>query len=120
LKEGRGLKMKGKGWSTHSPPAANVCMTGTTSMGGNPMPLLLSSQPSYSQLLSQDSRERVKQHQIWKEISGLQTTCSTPLSISGSELAVGGDKGSVLWLRDVKLQILKVHKITLCLTTLVH
>ena len=32
--------------------------------------------------------------QIWKEISGLQTTLSTPLSISGSLLAVGGrDKG---------------------------
>ena len=30
--------------------------------------------------------------QIWKEISGLQTTCSTPLSISGSLLAVGGVK----------------------------
>ena len=29
--------------------------------------------------------------QIWKEISGLQTTYSTPLSISGSLLAVGGD-----------------------------
>jgi hypothetical protein len=43
-----------------------------------------------SQLHSQDSRERGKQHQIWKEISGLQTTCSTPLSISGSLLAVGG------------------------------
>ena len=28
--------------------------------------------------------------QIWKEISGLQTTNSTPLSISGSLLAVGG------------------------------
>ena len=28
--------------------------------------------------------------QIWKEISGLQTTGSTPLSISGSLLAVGG------------------------------
>ena len=28
--------------------------------------------------------------QIWKEISGLQTTCSTQLSISGSLLAVGG------------------------------
>ena len=28
--------------------------------------------------------------QIWKEISELQTTCSTPLSISGSLLAVGG------------------------------
>ena len=33
--------------------------------------------------------------QIWKEISGLQTTRSTPLSISGSLLAVGGmDKDS--------------------------
>ena len=32
--------------------------------------------------------------QIWKETSGLQTTRSTPLSISGSLLAVGGvDKG---------------------------
>ena len=28
--------------------------------------------------------------QVWKEISGLQTTYSTPLSISGSLLAVGG------------------------------
>jgi N-acetylneuraminic acid mutarotase len=27
---------------------------------------------------------------MWKEISGLQTTRSTPLSISGSLLAVGG------------------------------
>jgi N-acetylneuraminic acid mutarotase len=44
-----------------------------------------------SQLHSQDSRERGKQHQIWKEISGLQTTRSTPLSISGSLLAVGGE-----------------------------
>jgi N-acetylneuraminic acid mutarotase len=43
-----------------------------------------------SQLHSQDSRERGKQHQIWKEISGLQTTHSAPLSISGSLLAVGG------------------------------
>jgi hypothetical protein len=43
-----------------------------------------------SQLHSQDSRDRGKQHQIWKEISELQTTISTPLSISGSLLAVGG------------------------------
>ena len=43
-----------------------------------------------SQPRSQDSRERGKLHQIWKEISGPQTTCSTPLSISGSLLAVGG------------------------------
>ena len=31
-----------------------------------------------------------KGQKIWKEISGLQTTLSTPLSISGSLLAVGG------------------------------
>ena len=43
-----------------------------------------------SQLSSLDSRERGKQHQIWKEIHGLQTTYSTPLSIRGSLLAVGG------------------------------
>ena len=30
--------------------------------------------------------------QVWKEISGLQTTRSTPLSINGSFLAVGGKK----------------------------
>ena len=43
-----------------------------------------------SQLPSLDSRERGKQHQIWKEIPGLQTTHSTPLSIRGSLLAVDG------------------------------
>ena len=43
-----------------------------------------------SQLPSLDSRERGKQHQIWKVIPGLQTKCSTPLSIRGSLLAVGG------------------------------
>ena len=43
-----------------------------------------------SQLPSLDSRERGKQHQIWKEIPGLPTTRSTPLSIRGSLLAVGG------------------------------
>ena len=32
-----------------------------------------------------------REGQIWKEISGLQTTLSTPLSISGSLLAVGGE-----------------------------
>ena len=32
-----------------------------------------------------------RKRQIWKEISGLQTTNSTPLSISGSLLAVGGE-----------------------------
>ena len=48
-----------------------------------------------SQLRSLDSRERGKQHQIWKEVPGLQTTLSTPLSIRGSLLAVGGlDRGS--------------------------
>ena len=40
-----------------------------------------------SQLRSLDSS---KQHQIWKEIPGLRTICSTPLSIRGSLLAVGG------------------------------
>ena len=47
-----------------------------------------------SQLHSQGSGKKGRQHQIWKEIPGLQTTFSTPLSISGSLLAVGGrDKG---------------------------
>ena len=41
-----------------------------------------------------ESNER--EGQIWKEISGLQTTYSTPLSISGSLLAVGG------WDKDYK------------------
>ena len=37
------------------------------------------------------SRKRGKKHsQLWKEIPGLQATLSTPLSISGSLLAVGG------------------------------
>ena len=49
-----------------------------------------------SQLRSLDSRERGEQHQIWKEVPGLQTTRSTPLSIRGSLLAVGG------WDRDGK------------------
>ena len=43
-----------------------------------------------SQLHSQGSAKKGRQHQIWKEIPGLQTTFSTPLSISGSLLAVGG------------------------------
>ena len=34
---------------------------------------------------------RTRKGQIWKEISGLQTTHSAPLSISGSLLAVGGE-----------------------------
>ena len=35
--------------------------------------------------------------QVWKEVSGLQTTYSTPLSISGSLLAVDGkDKDEVV------------------------
>jgi hypothetical protein len=38
----------------------------------------------------QDSGERGIQHQIWKEASGLQTACSTPLNAGGSLLAVGG------------------------------
>ena len=40
-----------------------------------------------SKLLNQSSE---RDGQVWKEISGLQTTYSTPLSISGSLLAVGG------------------------------
>ena len=37
----------------------------------------------------------VRNSQIWKEISGLQVKCSSPLSINGSLLAVGGkDKDS--------------------------
>ena len=48
-----------------------------------------------SQLHSQGSRKKGRKNQIWKEIRGLQTTLSTPLSISGSLLAVGGrDKGN--------------------------
>jgi hypothetical protein len=43
-----------------------------------------------SQRHSHDSRERGEQHQIWKEVSGLQTIRSTPLSICGFLLAVGG------------------------------
>ena len=43
-----------------------------------------------SQLHSQGSGKKGRQHQIWKEIPGLQTIRSTPLSISGSLLAVGG------------------------------
>ena len=47
-----------------------------------------------SQLHSEGSGKKNRRHQIWKEIFGLQTTFSTPLSISGSLLAVGGrDKG---------------------------
>ena len=42
------------------------------------------------------SDKKVLDRQIWKEISGLQTTYSTPLSISGSLLAVGG------WDKDCK------------------
>ena len=44
-----------------------------------------------SQLHSQEPRERSQHHQIWKEISGLQVKWSTPLSISGALLAVGGE-----------------------------
>ena len=36
------------------------------------------------------STDHERDGQVWKEISGLQTTYSTPLSISGSLLAVGG------------------------------
>ena len=43
-----------------------------------------------SQLHSQEPRERSQHHQIWKEISELQVALSTPLSLSGALLAVGG------------------------------
>ena len=43
-----------------------------------------------SQLHSQGSGKKGRQHQIWMEIPRLQTTRSTPLSISGYLLAVGG------------------------------
>ena len=61
-----------------------LASTATTEAYSVSLPALI------SQLPSLDSRERGKQHQIWKEIPGLQTTCSTPLSIRGSLLAVGG------------------------------
>ena len=42
-----------------------------------------------SQLLSQGSGKKGRQHQIWKETPELQIIFSTPLSISGFLLAVG-------------------------------
>ena len=44
----------------------------------------------YSVSLSSLTTGLTSKGKIWKEISGLQTTNSTPLSISGSVLAVGG------------------------------
>jgi N-acetylneuraminic acid mutarotase len=69
------------GGNTHGGPYAP---TATAKVYSVSLPALI------SQLHPQDSRERGKQHQIWKEICGLQTTHSTLLSISGSLLAVGG------------------------------
>ena len=43
-----------------------------------------------SQLHSQEPRERSQHHHIWKEITGLQVTQSTPLSISEALLAISG------------------------------
>ena len=60
------------------------CIVATTVVYSVSLPALI------SQLRSLDSRERGKQHQIWKEIPRLQTTRSTPLSIRGSLFAVGG------------------------------
>ncbi len=60
----------------------------TDKVYGMSLPALL------SHLRSQDSREGGKQDQMWTEISGLEIIWSTPLSISGSLLAVGRcDKG---------------------------
>lgn len=50
----------------------------------------VSLQALVSQLCSLDSRDSSKKLQIWKEISGLGTTCSTPLCIDGSLFAIGG------------------------------
>ena len=47
-----------------------------------------------SQLCSLESRGQNKQ-QIWKEIPGLQTVQSSPLSISGCLLAVGGESKGI-------------------------
>ena len=47
---------------------------------------------SLSALKAELNSSTSKGQKIWKEISGLQTTHSTPLSISGSLLAVGGVK----------------------------
>ena len=55
--------------------------TATTNVYNVSLPYLIS---------NLQSNERDLDGQIWKEISGLQTTYSTPLSISGSLLAVGG------------------------------
>ena len=52
----------------------------------------VSLQALLSQLRSQDSRGRGKQHQIWKAIPGLVTTHSTPLSSGEYLFAVGGRK----------------------------
>ena len=54
--------------------------TATTNVYSVSLPYLISKPQSYK-----------KDRQIWKEIPGLQTASSTPLSISGSLLAVGGE-----------------------------
>ena len=46
---------------------------------------------SLSALTTGLNSSTIKGQKIWKEISGLPTTCSTPFSISGSLLAVGGE-----------------------------
>ena len=66
-----------------------LATTATTVVYSVSLPALI------SQLHSQGSGKIGRQHQIWKEIPGLLTTRSTPLSISGSLLAVvGRNKGS--------------------------
>ena len=57
--------------------------TATTEVYSVSLPALI------SQLCLPDYKGNGEQHKIWKEIPGLQTTHSTPLSLSGSSLAVG-------------------------------
>ena len=63
-------------------------------MGGTGSPTNTVYSVSLSALTTGLNSSTSKGQKIWMKISGLQTTCSTPLSIRGSLLAVGGkDKG---------------------------
>ena len=67
------------------------CLGGTTGQSIATTEVYSASLPDLtSQLCSFNSKEKGNKHQIWKEIPGLQTTRSAPLSIRGSLLAVGG------------------------------
>ena len=74
-------------WAIHA-----ISWVATLATLANPLPWLpawYTACPSYvSQLHSQDSREH---NQIWREIPGLPTLWSAPVSISGSLLAVNGE-----------------------------